>query len=750
MISMHSGTAVATEISDGRNHILEDDVMYNNKKRCQQILECKRQIDFWRSKLDILEKEQTIQIKLARLRLDAASTWRSLSPEDRMEKKFILAAMESEIIPSVLDDFPNSNLPPSIRRDKDILLARVARHDFQQKYKDDRFYVPTNLRGDKEVMMSIISKHCSVVECMSNALRNDDEIFQAVLSSDSTLPPFVLQHFSERIRSDRNLMLQLCAHPDNASGLTYVRGNLRNDKSFMLEAIKTSCSNHSHDCDATVRNSEENLLCGNMDNDISGRCCGSTQLLRYTSQRLQNDREVVLAAVQKNGLNLKYASYSLRRDFEIVTAAINENGGAFRYCLPGQVKDRILSDRNLILNCIIKGAPNHNTLRTCLDRFKADQEVLLAIVASGIEWSLLPLNFQSCKEFAKRAIRRNPNSYLNLSEALRKDFEIASTVIKCDKVNESVFVEAIKQCPKLLSDLEAMVTISKCGWPDVLLEAIQSSPAAILSDKTVMLQAIKSNYSVYEFCSEELSFDRDIVLATIKSYPGYLYLLPDSFQLENPDIVICAIESCNQNDSWFLYEYICEGMWLNRDVAISWLMKFGDWLPDDFPEEFEEDEELCLALIKQNWIEFENLSTVLKNNKGFMLKAVAIDARVVRALEGTDNLLRYDYDLMLLAFSKDKRAIQSYSGGNEFECMVSFTERLRKRIRDSDIYKIVVYGNILRPREKNPNCSLVLLDQGPDAVIYHSRLIESYLGLPDEKELQTLYAASNNLRHWGF
>jgi len=754
MIFVNSENAFARKISHGRQNIIGEGTdscnTHNTKKRCQQILECKRQLDFWRSKLDVLEKERTIELKLARLRLDAASTWRSLSPEDKMDKKFILAAMESEKIPTVLDDFPNSNLPPSIRRDKDILLARVARQDFQQKYEDDRFYVPAQLRSDKEVMMAIIPKHCSVVECMSNALRNDDEIFLAVLSSDSMLPPFVLQHFSERIRSDRNLMLQLCAHPQNFSGLSYVRGNLRNDRCFVLEAIKTSCFNHSQDCDTTPRNLEENSLCENKDNQLSGRYSDKYQILRHTSQRLQNDREVVLAAVQKNGLNLKYASYSLRRDFEIVTTAIKENGGAFRYCLTGKFKDRILSDRSLILHCIMKDAPSQNILRTCLDRFKTDKEVLLAAVASGIEWSLLPLNFQNCKEFVKSAVKRNPSTYLNVSEALRKDFEIASMVIKHDQVDKSVLVEATEHCPKLLSDREAMLTISKHRWPDFLFEIFQSSPKAILSDKSIMLEAIKSNHRIYEFCSEEISFDRDIILATIKSYPGYLHLLPESFQLENPDVVICAIESCNRSDSWFLYEYICEGMWSNRDVAISWLMKFGDWLPDDFAEEFEEDEEMCLTLIKQNWTEFENLSTVLKNNKDFMLKALVLDARVVRALEETDNQLRYDDDLMLLAFSKDKRAIQSYSGGNEFEYMVSFTERLRNRIRDYGIYKDVVYANILRPREKNPDCSLVKLDQGPDGIKHYSQLIESYLGLPQEQELQILYAASDNLLYWGF
>ena len=88
-------------------------------------------------------------------------------------------------------------------------LARVARNDFQEKYDDERFFVPPNLRGDKKVMMAIIPKAPTVIECMSNNLRNDDEIFAILLSSLSTIPNHVLQHFSDRIRSNKKMILQL-------------------------------------------------------------------------------------------------------------------------------------------------------------------------------------------------------------------------------------------------------------------------------------------------------------------------------------------------------------------------------------------------------------------------------------------------------------------------------------------------------------------------------------------------------------
>jgi len=744
MMSVHSGETMR------RSHFRRDQeyAFARNKRRCEEILECKRQIEHWRSKLDVLEREQTIQIKLARLRLDAASAWRCLSPRDRMEKEFILAAMESKELPSVLDDFPSCNLPPTVRMDKEILLARVNRDDFEEKYEDERFFVPPKLRGDKQVIMTIIPKHCDVVECMSNTLRDDDQVFRKLLHSNATLPMYVLQHFSERIRSDRKLMLQLCAHRSGVQSLQFVSSELRNDKAFMMEAIKVSYSKKQ------IASTKENSR-GNKDNEKKGTGVNVNsdyfQILRYASHRLQDDRDIVLASVQKSGLNLKYASYKLRRDYAIAMTAIEENGEAFRWCLKGEVKDRLLSDRNLVLNHIIKNSCSHTTLRMCLDRFQTDKEIVLEALAFGTDWSSVPWNLQDSRDFVKTALMKNSKAYLGLSETLRKDFEIASIAIRGDMVDDSVLLEAIEQCPKILSDRDSMLTIAKCKCTDALHETLQFSPIRIRGDKKIMLQAVQNCPSVFQFCPEELMNDRDIVLATVQSCPSWMYLVSDVFQLDNPDIVISAIESCERNDSWSLYEDICEALWSNRQVAISWLSKFGDWLHDDFPEEFEDDEEMNLIVVQQNWAESETFSVALRNNKEFMLKALAVDARVIGALhDDVDDRLRYDDDLTLLAFSRDKRAIQFYSGGQDFEYMVSFTERLRKRIRDYDAFNQVFCANILRSSQKNPNCYLSLLNQGPDATKYHSHLIASYLGLPNKEELQMLHAASNNLLHWGF
>ena len=53
--------------------------------------------------------------------------------------------------------------------------------------------------------------------------------------------------------------------------------------------------------------------------------------LGYASKELQADREVVLQAVRQNGWALKHASEELRADREVVLAAVQEDGRALEY-----------------------------------------------------------------------------------------------------------------------------------------------------------------------------------------------------------------------------------------------------------------------------------------------------------------------------------------------------------------------------------------------------------------------------------
>lgn len=55
------------------------------------------------------------------------------------------------------------------------------------------------------------------------------------------------------------------------------------------------------------------------------------EALRYASDELKNDRDIVLAGVEQSGMTLKYASKEHQNHKEIVLAAVKQNGMALQF-----------------------------------------------------------------------------------------------------------------------------------------------------------------------------------------------------------------------------------------------------------------------------------------------------------------------------------------------------------------------------------------------------------------------------------
>jgi hypothetical protein len=130
-----------------------------------------------------------------------------------------------------------------------------------------------------------------------------------------------------------------------------------------------------------------------------------------------------------------------------------------------------------------------------------------------------------------------------------------------------------------------------------------------------------------------------------------------------------------------------------------------------------------------------------------MMQAISMDARVINYAA---DKLRFDEDLALLAFSKDQRALEDYSNGEEFEFVVSLTEKVRKSIEQYETFFKLIVSNIELDCERNPRCSLHILNQGTETVHFYSNIISEYVGLPEEHEYIKLKDASANLLKWGF
>ena len=83
-------------------------------------------------------------------------------------------------------------------------------------------------------------------------------------------------------------------------------------------------------------------------------------VLRYASDTLKNDRDVVLAAVQHYGMVLHYASANLRNDQDIVLAAVQQHGDALQYA-----SDGLRNDQGVVLVAVQQHGKNGAALCLC-------------------------------------------------------------------------------------------------------------------------------------------------------------------------------------------------------------------------------------------------------------------------------------------------------------------------------------------------------------------------------------------------
>ena len=146
-----------------------------------------------------------------------------------------------------------------------------------------------------------------------------------------------------------------------------------------------------------------------------GRCDDRS----YNFDASRTDRNIVLAAVQKQGIALKYASEALKADREIVLAAVKNNGYALQYASEDHKADRE------IVQAAIKIDPC--ALLCASEALSADREIVLSAVQRG----------GSALEYASEALRADREIVLAAVKQDRSALKYASEALKADSEFES-------------------------------------------------------------------------------------------------------------------------------------------------------------------------------------------------------------------------------------------------------------------------------------------------------------------------
>ncbi|MDR1323448.1 MAG: DUF4116 domain-containing protein [Candidatus Margulisbacteria bacterium] len=140
--------------------------------------------------------------------------------------------------------------------------------------------------------------------------------------------------------------------------------------------------------------------------------------LYYASPELQNDREIVLAAVKQDGFALEYASPALQKDKEIILAAVKSSGAVLKFA---EIKNN--PDIVLIVMSTLKNPLSVFSKETApdLSSYNVDKALLtnrdFLLKAVKIEPAILSLVFREYPDF----LTDNPELIRDL---VRSNYEI--------------------------------------------------------------------------------------------------------------------------------------------------------------------------------------------------------------------------------------------------------------------------------------------------------------------------------------
>lgn len=298
-------------------------------------------------------------------------------------------------------------------------------------------------------------------------------------------------------------------------------------------------------------------------------------------------------------------------------------------------KDTLLCDRNCILLYLTSARVEQTLLKPRIFEYinplyRGDREIVLAAVKiSGSEFKYADPIYRSDREIVLNAVKNHADALKYADEVFKDDREI---VFEAVKNNACIFEFASTACK---CDREFIMKLIKLN-----VSVIEYADESIKNDYEIGLLAVGHRGTVISCLSHSLQLNRDIVLTAVNQSGGAFSVLQHIWRRDVEIILIAVrkdassfqyIDPILQNDKKFVMDLM--------DVQVN-IIK---WLPNNLKSdkelvakaiskgtseiflciniEFLNDAEFMLSMLQYNAFTYQYLSTALKQDKNFMLKA---------------------------------------------------------------------------------------------------------------------------------
>ncbi len=220
-------------------------------------------------------------------------------------------------------------------------------------------------------------------------------------------------------------------------------------------------------------------------------------LLSLISPRLKQIRDFILPLVSVRGYELRFAGSLLQDDYDIVLAAIKSSSNAIEYA-----SERHRNNRDLVIESI-KRFPSYT--RVDLSKFSADKSLFKEILSFNGEFiQHASEELRNDLELAQIAIESNVKSFIYFGQSLKSNYDFVLTNIQRNAAIIAQMDDEIKNNLNMLSHIIAK-NINAIDWieseyiTDELLDKVTN--LMILDDKSdSIFNESPSKLSIHETC----------------------------------------------------------------------------------------------------------------------------------------------------------------------------------------------------------------------------------------------------------
>ena len=541
------------------------------------------------------------------------------------------------------------NAAEELRADKEVVLAAVRQNGRALQYASEE------LKADQELVLEAVKQNWIALGYAAKEMRNDDEIMFAAVKQDGSAVQYYKrnpktdwfsQNFPDEILEEVNS--QDCFNALSAAKpYRYSPSNDYGNYLYFRDKFKPK-----EMPDRSLRS----MKSWDREKTLEAvRVYGPA--LGWANETFRSDREVVLAAVKRDGMALKHADKALQADKEVVLAAVKSSGYSIGYADEG-----MRADREVVLAAVKCCG---SLLKHASKELRADKEIVLAAVKQeGMALQYACRDLLTDREIVLAAIATDCAAWRLLTGELATDREVLMELAK----KSSIYTRGLYNpfnpvflCPETdnvrktgYSDRDIVIELAKSGamaWGDVC-EELRKNKGFILTLLNEMEATVRNS-------------DNENLIITISFMSEQmLEILVESFAADMEiqlaaDSLKKAIKMKEQSsdDAAEVPEVPAEDSekWKDRDFVLDAVKRDGNLL--EYAEDFQDDDEVALAAVRQNGMALQFANTELSD--GFLDKELVLEAvkQNGMALQYADERLRADKQVVLAAVKQNPDAV---------------------------------------------------------------------------------------------